>query len=54
MAKTIKFNFEEQQLVLQALNYLCFNLYDDDERRIMVTSLEKRIKALTIEKKEEE
>jgi hypothetical protein len=53
MAKTIKFNFEEQQLVLQALNYLCFNLYEDDDRRQMVTELEKRIQKLETTKKED-
>ena len=48
MAKTIKFTFEEQQLVLVALNRLCIILQPEDSRRQTVSELEDRIRKLVV------
>lgn len=48
MAKTIKFTFEEQQLVLQALNRLCIILEPEDRQRQTVSDLEDKIRKLVV------
>lgn len=46
MAKTIKFTFEEKQLVLQALNRLVIILDADDSQRQTCSDLEDKIRKL--------